>query len=91
MPGDLMEPLTQFGSAGLMGALWIYERLLSRKRESQLNAAHEQLRRQERELSELIQLVRQNTRAMKASERTQLQVKSLLERIQRDLERKSAA
>ena len=88
---NLIEPLTQFGSAGLMGALWICERLLSRKREAQLNEAHDQLMRQERELSELIELVRHNTRAMKAAERTQLQLKSLLERIQHDLERKTAA
>jgi hypothetical protein len=90
MNGPLLEPLTQFGAAGLMGALWIYERMLSRRRESQLNAAHEQLMHQQKELSELIQLVRRNTRAMKAFERTQSQLKYTLERIHHDLSHRSS-
>jgi CRISPR/Cas system-associated exonuclease Cas4 (RecB family) len=91
MLAESIEPLTQFGTAGLMGALWIYERLLSRRRETQLNAAHDQLMKQQRELNELIQLVRHNTRAIKAFERTQSQLKVTLERIHHDLERKTAA
>jgi hypothetical protein len=43
MPENLLEPLSQFGIAGLMGALWIWERLLSRKRETQLSEAHRAL------------------------------------------------
>ena len=35
MSPESIEPLTQFGAAGLMGALWIWERLLSRRRERQ--------------------------------------------------------
>jgi hypothetical protein len=87
----MLEPLTQFGAAGLMGALWIYERMLSRRREAQLNAAHEQVMQQQRELSELMQLVHRNTRALKAFERTQTHLKHTLERIHDDLKRRSVA
>jgi hypothetical protein len=91
MAFELIEPLTQFGAAGLMGGLWIYERLLSRKREAQLNTTHEQVVKQQRELSELVQLVRRNTQALKAFERTQTQVHNTLERIHDDLKRSKAA
>jgi hypothetical protein len=91
MAFELIEPLTQFGAAGLMGGLWIYERLLSRKREAQLNAAHQQVIRQQRELSELVELIRRNTRALKAFEKTQTQLQSTLERIHDDLKRSKAA
>jgi len=91
MSAPILEPLTQFGAAGLMGALWIYERMLSRRREAQLNASHEKLMKQQRELSELVHLVRRNTQALKAFERTQTQLKDTLERIHYDMQHKRAS
>lgn len=81
MTADVIQPLTQFGVAGLMGLLWVWERLMSRKRETQLNEAHVRLEHQHHELSVLVKLVRQNTRAIVRFDRTQLQLKELLEKM----------
>ena len=86
---ELLEPLTQFGAAGLMGALWVWERLHSRRRERQLDATHEQVMKQQRELRELVQLVRRNTQAMNHFERTQTQLKGTLERIHDEMQRRA--
>ena len=44
---ELIKNLTQFGVAGLMGVLWVIERWLSRRRETQLDEAHHLLHDQE--------------------------------------------
>lgn len=84
---DVIQPLTQFGVAGLMGLLWVWERLMSRKREAQLNEAHMDLHRQNRELSVLVKLVRHNTRAIVRFDRTQMQLKELLEKMHHEIDR----
>ncbi len=78
MPTDLLESLTQFGVAGLMGALWVWERMLSRRREQQLNDTHARLMRERDALRVLIRLVRRNTEAIERFERTQEQLTDLL-------------
>eukprot|EP00752_Nemacystus_decipiens_P014095 g12531.t1 len=60
-----------FGVAGLMGALWLWERLYSRKRESELTQAHQKLTAQQQELHILIDLVNRNTAAIERFEQTQ--------------------
>lgn len=77
-----MLPMTgewaSFGAAGLMGALWIWERRLSRTRESQLTQVHDRLI-QERGLTRLIvSLIRRNTAAMSRLQTTQDQLLRLL-------------
>lgn len=67
---DVMDQLVQFGVAGLMGALWVWERLYRRRRERELSQAHLRLMTQHEQLGALVHLVRQNTRAMVHSERT---------------------
>lgn len=78
MPTEMIDSLTQFGVAGLMGLLWVWERTLSRRRESQLNETHDRLMRQGDSLRVLIQLVRRNTEAIERFERTQDQLTRLL-------------
>lgn len=78
---ELAQALSQFGAAGLMGALWVWERSMSRKRESQLSAAHEHLKNDRVQLRELMRLVHRNTRAVERFEQTQSQLRDLLERI----------
>ena len=63
MPIEMIEPLTQFGVAGLMGVLWVWERLFSRRRERELSEAHERLMGERRELHELIELIQRNDRS----------------------------
>jgi len=78
---ELAHDLTQFGVAGLMGVLWVWERWMSRKRETQLSAAHEHLENNRVQLRELMRLVHRNTRAIERFEQTQAQLRELLERV----------
>lgn len=79
-----IEPLTQFGMAGLMGALWTWERLLSRRRETQLTEAHQKLIEQRQALRVLTRMVRANTTALERFTQTQQQMLRLLERTRHD-------
>ena len=79
MPTDFITSLTQFGVAGLMGVLWVWERMLSRKRDRQLDQTHATLLREREAMSVLIRLVRRNTEAIERFERTQEQLIRLLE------------
>jgi len=85
MEMDIARELAQFGAAGLMGMLWILERRHSALREAQITAAHERLMEQRTALSELVTLVRENTVAMTALERTQRRLIDACERIAQSL------
>ena len=87
---DALTSFTQFGVAGLMGALWVWERMLSRRREAQLNAAHQRIVRQKQELAVLMRMMRRNTQTIERFERTQEQLYKLLERIHHEMPRKAA-
>jgi len=56
--------LASFGAAGLMGAMWLWERKLSRHREEQLSEAHSRIIRDEERLGKLTHVVDQNTAAI---------------------------
>ena len=75
----MIEAILQFGVAGLMGTLWVWERTNSRKRERQLDEAHDRLIGQDRQLCILVRLVQQNTKAMVGFERTQQRICEILE------------
>jgi hypothetical protein len=59
-----VDNLTSFGAAGLMGAMWLWERRTSQKRESQLDDAHGRILGDQVKLEELIDVVRQNAEAI---------------------------
>jgi hypothetical protein len=77
----MIEAMAQFGVAGLMGALWVWERGYSRRREQQLTAAHERLTRSQEHLRVMIHTVRRNTEALIEFERTQRRLGEILEAI----------
>ncbi len=83
--GMINEVFLQFGVAGLMGALWVWERMHSRRREEQLTAAHEKLLKREQELDVLTDMVRQNTEALVGFERSQKRMCDVLERIRDEM------
>lgn len=56
--------LTSFGAAGLMGAMWLWERNNSRTREEQLTAVHDRVIGDRVQLDALVEIVQQNTQAM---------------------------
>ncbi len=91
MPTEMIESLTQFGVAGLMGVLWIWERTLSRRRETQLNNAHDRLMRQGDALNVLIRLVRRNTEAIERFERTQSELVHLLREVRKGTQAANAS
>ena len=86
----MLETLTQFGAAGLMGALWIWERRLSRRRESQLDQAHRSLCTQRTELRMLVRLVRRNTQAIERFDHTQQRLNHVLEKMHDESTHKAA-
>lgn len=81
MPHEMMNALTQFGVAGLMGALWVWERFYSRRRERQLSEAHSRILHEREHLQVLVQLVQKNTAAIERFDNVLMQLTQLLERV----------
>jgi len=90
MIDETLQALAQFGAAGLMGALWVWERSMTRRREAQLTAVHERLISERHQLRELMRTVHRNTRAIERFDKTQSQLRDLLERIYRDKNHRAA-
>ena len=74
----VMSDLASFGAAGLMGAMWLWERRHRRLREEQLNSAHQRIMRDEQRLGRIIQVVEHNTDAMARFTETQHSVRQAL-------------
>jgi hypothetical protein len=70
--------LASFGAAGLMGAMWLWERRNSRLREEQLNEAHGRIVRDEQRLAKLVEVVEHNTTALARFNETQHFVRQAL-------------
>ena len=80
MDGSLTA-LTQFGAAGLIGVLWILERRHAAQRDRQLDEAHRKIVTSERDLEALLNVVKENTKAINTLQQSQIHLISLLERI----------
>src|SRR3954469_22849459 len=59
-----LDSLTSFGAAGLMGAMWLWERSTSQKRESQIDEAHARILGDRVQLEQLMSVIRQNAEAI---------------------------
>jgi hypothetical protein len=59
-----MADLAPFGSAGLMGAMWLWERKHSAARDQQLTEAHARISRDEQRLGSLTRVIEHNTAAI---------------------------
>lgn len=55
--------MTNLGAAGLMGAMWLWERRTSQKREQQLDDAHARILADRVQLDQLIDVVQHNAAA----------------------------
>ena len=64
MEMEVLSALTQFGVAGMVCAMWLIERSASGKREQEIREAHAALIGQIEERAALIEVVRDNTRAL---------------------------
>jgi hypothetical protein len=77
---DAIGTVTNLGAAGLMGAMWLWERRTSRQREQQLDAAHDRILLDRVALEELMNVVRQNAEALARLTVTQEQLLHELQR-----------
>jgi len=59
-----LDQFTSLGMAGVMGAMWLWERRTSRTREEQLDEAHARIMTDRIMLDELMNVVKQNTEAI---------------------------
>jgi hypothetical protein len=82
---NAMFDLASFGAAGLMGAMWLWERKLSRLREDQLTEAHGRIIRDEQRLASLVKVVEQNTSAVSGFVETQRQATEVMKDLIREL------
>ena len=62
--GDALSQLTSLGAAGIMGAMWLWERRMSRQRDQQLDETHERILGDRVQLGQLIEVVQSNAEAM---------------------------
>ena len=58
------DQFTSLGMAGVMGAMWLWERRTSRVREQQIDEAHARIMSDRVLIDELLDVVRQNTEAI---------------------------
>jgi len=84
-PASIAYELATFGAAGLMGAMWLWERKLSRTREEQLTEAHGRITRDEQRLEKLVRVVEQNTAAVTGFAETQRQAVDALRDLVKEL------
>lgn len=82
---SMVYDLASFGAAGLMGAMWLWERKLSRTREEELTEAHRRILRDEERLGKLVEVVEGNTGAVSRFIETQRQVSDALKDLVREL------
>lgn len=81
MDTEIVGAMTQFGVAGLVCWMWLVERRASGERERQISEAHRALMQQRDERAALIEVVRDNTRAMTALEVGQRELVGVIERL----------
>lgn len=64
MDPTLLTSFAQFGTAGLVGWMWLSERRAAAQREKQLTEAHERLVAERASLEALLSAIRENTRVL---------------------------
>jgi len=87
IPVEVIDAMAQLGVAGLMGLLWVWERMLSRRREGQLSETHDRLMQQHEQLKVLVRLIYRNTQVIERFDQTQSQLIHLLEQVQHEIRR----
>lgn len=83
---EILGELAQFGAAGLIAAMWFFERRGTAVKEARIEEAHSRLMEQREQLTALLEVVSGNTRAMTALETTQRTLSSMIASLgQRDV------
>jgi hypothetical protein len=73
-----LADLASFGAAGIMGAMWLWERRASRLRDQQLTEAHARIVRDEQRLAKLVEVVEHNTAALTRVCQTQHEIRQTM-------------
>ena len=75
---SVVTDLTSMGAAGVMGAMWLWERRASAQRERELTESHERILRDEQRLDKLTHVVEQATAAIARFQQTQQDMADLI-------------
>ena len=81
MSSELLTALAQCGPAWLIGMLLIVERRHANRRETQLHEAHRRLVAQDQSIQNLLDVLRENTRAITMLEQTQRRLVEVVQRL----------
>lgn len=81
MDAELAAAMAQFGTAGLVGWLWLSERRSAGERERQLREVHERLVQERAGFEVVVKALTNNTRALSAVEAGQREVARSVERV----------
>jgi hypothetical protein len=65
---DAAGAIAQLGAAGLIGWMWLTERRAAVERERQIREAHDRLMQERQQAAAVVEMVRENTRALVALE-----------------------
>ena len=76
---ETFETLTQFGVAGLMGVLWVWERMHSRQRDTQLTQSHQRIVGQRERLGVMAEMIRHNAETLEQLNQTHDRLTRLME------------
>jgi C4-dicarboxylate-specific signal transduction histidine kinase len=82
---NILTELVNLGAAGVMGAMWLWERRTSRQREEQLSESHGRIMRDEERLAKLVEVVEQNTAAVTRFTETQQFVRQALAELREEM------
>jgi nitrate reductase gamma subunit len=80
MNPEITSALTQFGTAGLMGWMWLTERRASAARERQLTEAHDRLMSERAHFELLVAAIKENTKVLATLEAGQRSLADVLDR-----------
>lgn len=78
---EVLSSLTQFGTAGLVAWMWLVERRGAAERERQLSDSHRRILDDRVQVGALMDVVKENTRAVGAMEAGQRAMLALVDRL----------
>ncbi len=78
---ELLGPVAQFGTAGLIAWMWLTERRSSAESHRRLRESHDRILEQRQQLDEFVAVISGNTRAMAGLESSQRELSGAIERM----------
>ncbi len=76
---EIATSIAQLGAAGLIGWMWLSERRAGAAREAQLRELHDRLMQERPQITTLLSVVQDNTRALSALDAGQRAIASAME------------